>query len=188
MTKVTKAMGQASRKILSDISKAEHLSNEVFPFIGSRDGVTNDLKYFAEKEGVSMQSLRRKYYQWLHNGKKYSAIIDGRTTRNFQVPDDKAFSILLGYWAKSRTVSQAHKDFVSHYEREYGYLPEGFSIANARRLLNNFLKARAAIASDVAPERCKACKSKRAKIKNLIRELIAMQKECKGCDAMAISE
>lgn len=188
MTKVTKVMGHTSRKILSDISKAKHLSNEVFPLIGRRNGATNDLKYFADKEGVSMQTLRRKYYLWLHNGKKYSAIIDGRTIRNFQVADDKAFSILLGYWAKSRTVSQAHKDFTSHCEREYGYLPEGFSIANARRLLNNFFKTNAAIASDVTPERCKACRSKRAKIKNLIRELIATQKECKGCNAMVMSE
>ena len=127
MTKSSKAMAQTSNRILSEISKAKHLSNDVFPLIGSFGNVTSDLEYFAVKESMSMQSLRRKYYLWINNGKQYSAIVDRRVIRNFHVSNDKAFSILLGYWSKSHSILQAYKDFASHCEREYGYLPEGFS-------------------------------------------------------------
>ena len=172
MTKSSKAMAQTSNRILSEISKAKHLSNDVFPLIGSFGNVTSDLEYFAVKESMSMQSLRRKYYLWINNGKQYSAIVDRRVIRNFHVSNEKVFSILLGYWSKSHSILQAYKDFASHCEREYGYLPEGFSLVNARRLLKNILKVNNTTPSDVTPERCKICKAKQNEIKNLIKESV----------------
>ena len=187
MTKSSKAMAQTSNRILSEISKAKHLSNDVFPLIGSFGNVTSDLEYFAVKESMSMQSLRRKYYLWINNGKQYSAIVDRRVIRNFHISNDNAFSILLGYWSKSHSILQAYKDFASHCEREYGYLPEGFSLVNARRLLKNILKVNNTTPSDVTPERCKICKAKQNEIKNLIKELMAIHKDCKNCDAILSS-
>ena len=184
MTKSPKTMTQISNNILSEISKAKHLSDKVFPLIGKFGRVTSDIEYYAAKESMSMQSVRRKYYLWINNGKQYSAIIDRRVIRNFRASDDKAFSILLGYWSKSRSVSQAYKDFASYCEREYGYIPGGFSIVNARRLLRNILKVNNTTPCDVSPERCKTCKARQKEIKNLIRELMAVQKGCKNCDAI----
>lgn len=177
---------EKQQRIRDSFVAAEKLCSEVFPMIlNAGSGKTGILlNHYSLKLGVSMPTLRRKYYQWRHNMSPYS-IVDQRLVRSVIVPDDQVFRDFMSYFHKRKSAAIAYNDMRNDYSRDGKVLPSGFSLVNLRRYAKRIASEKfKTIQPDDMPERCVNCEQLFQQLDRILLNLCEIQKPCKNCDLL----